>query len=396
MLHEKKRIGVVGTGFVSTNFVNELGRRSEYELSRVLTRRDPASLRGFPRSDAVTNSVQEVIDTSDLVFECSGDPDHAAAVVGPVLDAGIPVVTMNAEFHVTLGSAFVDRGLLTEAEGDQPGCLAALREQAHDVGMDVLAYVNMKAFLDRNPSRESMMFWANKQHFSLPMVTAFTDGTKVQIEQCLTANGLDADIAQEDLLGAETADLAEAAAVLGPAAESLGRPISDYILDRSVPHGVFVVGTFHNDQSVPLENYKLGKGPYYTLLTAQCLVHLDAFKTIRRVFESGTVLLNNSRTPRISVATVAKREMRPGELVERGGGSFDVRGVCVRIAERPGHIPICLANEMHIKRRVEPGQVLTLDEVEFAESSGIETWQSIERRVLVAVEPAQERVFAHG
>ena len=241
MLKEKKRIGVIGTGFVSTNFVNELGRRSEYELSRILTRRGAASLSDFPRADTVTNSVQEVIDTSDLVFECSGDPDHAAKMVGPVLDAGIPVVTMNAEFHVTLGSAFVDRGLLTEAEGDQPGCLAALREQAYDVGLNALAYVNMKAFLDRNPSRESMLFWANKQQFSLHMVTAFTDGTKVQIEQCLTANGLSADIAQEDLLGVETVDMAEAAAVLGPAAESLGRPISDYILDRGVPHGVFVV-----------------------------------------------------------------------------------------------------------------------------------------------------------
>ncbi len=387
MLREKKRIGVIGTGFVSTNFVNELGRRSEYELGRVLTRRDPAHMMDFPRHDALTTSVQEVVDNADLVFECSGDPEHAARVVGPVLDAGIPVVTMNAEFHVTLGSAFVERGLLTEGEGDQPGCLAALGEQAYDVGMNVLAYVNMKAFLNRNPSREDMTFWANKQKFSLPMVTAFTDGTKVQIEQCFAANGMGADIAQEDLLGVETADMAEAAAVLGPRAQALGRPLSDYVLDRSVPHGVFVVGTFADDQRVGLENYKMGKGPYYTLLAAQCLVHLDAFKTIRRVFESGSILLNNSSVPRIGVATVAKRELSPGEHVERGCGSFDVRGICVRIAERPGHIPICLANDMRIRRKVEPGQVLTVDDVEFADSSGVEIWQSIEQRVLNASEP---------
>ena len=42
------------------------------------------------------------------------------------------------------------------------------------------------------------------------MVTSFTDGTKVQIEQCLVANGLDAGIAKEDLIGLETGDLKHA------------------------------------------------------------------------------------------------------------------------------------------------------------------------------------------
>ncbi len=201
MLRKISRIGVIGTGFVSRNLVAELDRRPEYQLSRVLTRRSIDTCLSFPGRDFLTNSLQELIDDSDLVVECSGDPFHVASLVGSILDAGIPVVTLNAEFHVTIGSYYVDRGLLTEAEGDQPGCLAALKEEARDVGMNVLAYVNMKSFLDRNPSREDMLFWSKKQNFSLPMVTSFTDGTKVQIEQCLAANGLGADIVREDLLG---------------------------------------------------------------------------------------------------------------------------------------------------------------------------------------------------
>ena len=122
-----------------------------------------------------------------------------------MLDAGRPVVTLNAEFHATIGSHFVGRGLLSEAEGDQPGCLAALGEDAVATGFTPLVYGNMKAFLNRNPSPEEMRYWAERQDYSIEMVTSFTDGTKVQIEQCLVANGLGAGIAKEDLIGLETA-----------------------------------------------------------------------------------------------------------------------------------------------------------------------------------------------
>lgn len=387
-MQEIRRIGVVGSGFVSRHFVSELWHRPQYRLSGVLTRRRVDQCPEFPRPEALTKSLDELVDGSDLVFECSGDAIHAAEVIGKILDAGIPVVTLNAEFHVSVGSHYVGRGVLTEADGDQPGCLATLNEEALDIGMNVLAYVNMKAFLDRNPSRENMLFWSKKQGYSLPLVTAATDGTKVQIEQCLVANGLGANIAQEDLLGIETADVAEAATILGEAARLRGHPISDYILDRSSPHAVFVVGTHHEAQKLPLQNFKLGRGPYYTLSRPQCLVHLDAFKTIRRILEGGPVLLDNSETPCIGVASIAKQELKPGQFISRGFGSLELRGSCVRIVERPGHLPICLANNIRIKRRVEPGQVLTLDDVEVEETQAFSAWRSIERRVLGSMDQA--------
>ena len=41
-----------------------------------------------------------------------------------------------------------------------------------------------------------MLHWSRRNGISLPMVTAFTDGTKLQIEQALVANGLGATIAR--------------------------------------------------------------------------------------------------------------------------------------------------------------------------------------------------------
>ncbi len=376
------RIGIVGTGFVSRHFVFELARRSSYRLGKVLTRRPLASCVEYPRQDALTDSLDQLIDESDVVFECTGDVPHAATTVGPILAAGKPVVTLNAEFHTTVGSHFVDQGLLTEAEGDQPGCLAALHEEALALGFRPLVYGNMKAFLNRNPSPEDMRYWAERQDYSVPMVTSFTDGSKVQIEQCLVANGLGAGIAKEDLLGLETGDLKHAAQELGVAADKLGCPISDYILDRGLQHGVFVVARHDDAQQVPLRNLKFGDGPYYLLIKDYCLVHLEVFKTIDRVMRDRRPLLNNGRVPRISVAAVAKRDLAPGDRIERGCGSFDLRGICVNVTDRPGHLPICLANDLRLRQPVAAGQVLTEADVDMPDSDALTIWKSLESEAL--------------
>jgi len=366
--HPSTRIGIIGTGFVARHFVHELARRPQY-----------------PRQDALTDSLDALIESSDLVFECSGDTHYAATTLRRVLRAGRPVVTLNAEFHATIGSDFVEEGLLSEAEGDQPGSLAALHEDAVAMGFLPRAYVNMKAFLNRNPTPEEMRYWAARQNYSIEMVTSFTDGTKVQIEQCLVANGLGAGIAREELTGIATKDLKYAANELGAIADSLGHPISEYILDLGLQHGVFVVARHDERQAVPLRNLKMGEGPYYVLVRDFCLVHLEAFKTIERLLHARRPLLNNGIRPRVGVASVAKRRLEPGETIRRGCGSFDLRGICVNVAERPGHVPICLADNLRIRRRVGPGEVLTMDDVELPEGEALDAWRRIEARVLDAV-----------
>jgi predicted homoserine dehydrogenase-like protein len=377
-------VGIIGTGFVARHFTFELERRPNWRLGKVLTRRPLDRCQEFPDQAALTDSLDAVIEASDVVFECTGDAFYAARTIGRVLDAGKPVVTLNAEFHSTIGSHFVERGVLSEAEGDQPGCLAALAEDAVATGFQPLVYCNMKAFLNRDPNPEEMRYWAERQDYSIEMVTSFTDGTKVQIEQCLVANGLGAGIAQEDLIGLATGDLKVAAAELGAAADRLGHPISEYILDRGLQHGVFIIARHDERQALALRNFKLGEGPYYVLIKDYCLVQLEVFKTIERVMQGRAPLLNNGVLPRVSVASIAKRGLEPGTVIERGCGSFDLRGTCVNIADRPGHVPICLASDLRLTRRVEAGQVITMDDVELPETEALAAWQAIERRVLAA------------
>ncbi|MFW6126098.1 MAG: SAF domain-containing protein [Chloroflexota bacterium] len=377
--NEKARVGVAGSGFISRGLLHLLERRADLRVSRVLTRSDPARRGDFPWKDILTRSLGELLDSSDIVVECSGDPIHAHTVVDRVTREGLPVVTMDAEFQVTTGSYFARGGLITEAEGDQPGCLAALKEDAIQMGFRPLVYGNIKGFLNQRPSLEDMQYWAQRQGISLDKTVEFTDGTKLQMEQALVANGLDAEIATEGLVGPSTDDLTEASAVLAGHATRLGCPVSDYVLSRRLPPGVFIVAEHDREQQPFLKYYKMGDGPHYLLTRNFHLCHLEALKTVRRVLAGGSPLLTNSAVPRIGVAAVVKRPLQAGTVIERGIGGFDVRGVAVRIADRGDHVPIGLLSGAVLKHSLDPDQMVTFSDVDVPESPALSAWQSIRR-----------------
>lgn len=383
------RIGVVGSGFIARGFVMAMQHVKDLRVTRVLTRTDPRTRKDFPRPELLTNSIDDLIEHSDIVVECSGDVVHASEVVDRVLQAGLPVVTMDAEFHVTTGSYFVDRGLLTEAEGDQPGCLAALRENILQMGFRPLVYGNIKRFLNHNPTPEEMHFWARKQGITLPQVTAFTDGTKVQIEQALVANGLGADIAVRGMLGIPSPDVEAGARMLADGARRLGHPISDYVLSPGAPAGVFIAAEHDEYQRDYLQYLKLGDGPYYVLLQPFHLCHLEIQKTIRRVLFEQRILLNNTAYPRISVAAVAKRRLAKGTRIERGIGSFEVRGEAIRILDEPDHVPIGLLANAVLTRDVDAGELIHFDDVELPDTLALHAWQTVLKRVRLK-KPAPE------
>jgi len=374
---KQHKIGIIGSGFIASGLAKLLIQHPHYILSKVLTRSDIAKRNDFIKNDILTNTLEELIDTCDLIVECSGDAIYATETIDRILKADIPVVTMNSEFHVTTGSYFTDKGLVTEAEGDQPGVEAILHEEALAMGFRPLAYVNIKGFLNENPSKEDMEYWGKKSNLSLEMVTSFTDGTKVQIEQVLIANGLGAGIIQEGLIKLEDDDMLHGGSILADKAKRLGYPVSDYVLSAKLPAGVFLVVEHDEEQVDSLRYYKLGEGPYYVLERTYHLCHLEIIKTIKRVLSGGGVLLNNGQNPKFSVAAIAKHDLMAGDSIEKGIGSFDVRGESVHIAKHPRHIPIGLLAGARFVKDVKMGDIVTFNDVELPQSLALDVWKKI-------------------
>src|SRR5690606_26290665 len=116
-----------------------------------------------------------------------------------------------------------------------------------------------------NPTLEDMIYWAQKQGYSLNSVTSFTDGTKLQIEQCLVANFFGLDIAKQGMIGLDTNDFEKGAFALGQEAVNRHQMLSDYIISRESPPGVCITATHQEDLAPELNTYKMGDGPFYLL-----------------------------------------------------------------------------------------------------------------------------------
>lgn len=365
---ETIRVGIAGTGFIARRLFDSARILGDIEITRALTRRPIDSITDVPDDLALTQSTHELIDHSDVIVECSGDPVHAAEVVRDALQAGRPVVTMDSEFHVTCGSYFVGKGYLTEANGDQPGVQAQLHNELAGMGFQPLVYGNMKGFLNPNPSLEDMVYWSDRQGFRVCQTTSFTDGTKVQVEQALVANAFGADIAQPGLLAPQSDSFDDATRELAETAMSLGRPIADFTVVPGQAPGVFVIATIDESQRPVLGALKMGEGPYYTFVRPYHLCALEVPNTIRHAMRGLPPLLDNSTKPTVGVAAVAKKALQPGDRIEMGIGSFEVRGSAVRLADEPKHVPIGLLYGATITRKVEPEQVLSVDDVDLPDS----------------------------
>ena len=378
------KISVIGTGFIARGFIDLLLDHPTHTIGKILTRTDAKNRPDLAKYvDYITNDIDEVIANSELIVESSGDAIYACDTINKIVTtSSIPVVTMNSEFHITVGSYFKDKGFITEAEGDQPGCLAALHEEAVAMGFRPVVYGNIKGFLNENPSKEDMEYWGKKAGISLDMVTSFTDGTKVQIEQTLVANGFGATIAKDGLLGSKIDELKEGGDALGKEATKAGAPISDYLLSGKLNPGVFITSEHNSNQIDHLRYYKLGNGPYYTLEKPFHICHMEIFKTIDRVLRGGGVLLDNGEIPTISTCTIAKRDLNPGDTIKKGIGSFDVRGIAVKIKENENHVPVGLMANVTIKKPVKEGEMLTFDDIEIPDTLALKAWKEIEKKVL--------------
>ena len=160
----KHRVGIIGSGFIGKGLVKALTLMEDVEVMKVVTRTRIDGRNDFPYPHLLTNSIEDCIEHSDVIVECTGDVLFGTEMIAKVMESDIPVVTMNTELQVTTGSYFAGKGFITEAEGDQPGCIAALRENVLQMGFEPLVYGNIKGFLNSNPSPEDMHYQRQRLH----------------------------------------------------------------------------------------------------------------------------------------------------------------------------------------------------------------------------------------
>lgn len=394
------RVAVVGAGFVGRALVHQINLTQAMEPSLLISRKPEAGVEafnkaGFDSSEVLVSDdprdldeaiaagrrcvspdpwVLEDIQTIDVAVEATGDVEHGALVALAALSGGIHVVSLNYETDATVGPLLAHfarrQGVVyTGSDGDQPGVMMRLVEYAQGIGLEVKAAVNCKGFLDVHATPETIAPWSERQGTSLKMTTAFTDGTKMNVENCCVANatGLRAD--RRGMIGIETT-LERA---LDDFADAMDRPgIVDYTLGGDFGSGVFVIATgAHPELAAPYLQYlKMGPGPDYLFFRPWHLVQLETPLSIAEAVLDREPTIAPVGGPLARVVTIAKRRLEAGHQLDDIGG-FDHYGEVDNLDQTEGLLQVGVASGAVLKRTIEIDQPLSLDDVELDNSRPI-------------------------
>jgi predicted homoserine dehydrogenase-like protein len=390
---DELRVALVGAGFVGRNLTYQINitpgmktalivnrtaanaidayRRAGLPVDSIVVSDDPAVLSRALQAGqpAVTTSVEVMcaVDEVEIVMECSGSAEHGAYATRTALEAGLDVVTMNAEADATVGYllktiAETNNVVYTLADGDQPGVLARLIEFVGSSGFEIVSAVNCKTFMDKHATPESIKEWSVRQGTSLPMTTSFTDGTKMNIEQANVANAFD--------LHPEVRGMHGVKSTLGSATEdmvaALGtRRTVEYTLGGDFAGGVFVVGFSDNTDFVQpaLRFLKMGDGPFYTFYRPYHLVHVEAPVSIAEVYLDREPTIAPAGPFVADVVAIAKKDLAPGDVLDGIGGRTSY-GEIDTVENADGFLCVGLTEHARMVKPVAVDEPIPLDAVE--------------------------------
>jgi len=344
--------------------------------SDIVVSDDPAELANAISSDrpAVTSNVDALAELPmlDVVVEVTGAVEYGAKVATNAIANGSHIIMMNAETDALVGCALRRRAdeagvVYTNSDGDQPGVLKRLYNYVQGIGLDVVAAFNCKGFMDRFATPETIRPWAIKQNTSLPMTTAFTDGTKMNIENAVLANATGLVPEVRGMHGIKT-DIEHALSDCTAVLETHG--VVDYTLGGNFGGGVFIIG--HGDDPVFIQPYlqylKMGGGPYYLFFRGYHLCHFETPLTIAEAVLDHQPTIAPLDTPITDVVTIAKKDLAAGDTLD-GIGGYTCYGEIERHDAARDLLPIGLTEGARLTRAVSKSDPIPFDAVELNNDS---------------------------
>jgi len=296
----------------------------------------------------------------DVLVESSSSIAPAARFALAAIESGKHLVLMNSEIDLAFGPYLMReahaRGVTyTSCDGDQHGVLKRLVDDLVLWGFAPVLIGNIKGFLDRYANPTTIAPEAERRRLSRTMCTAYTDGTKLNIEMALIANGLGLAVARPGMHGPRAERVQQVFDLLDVGA--LWRrhgAFVDYVLGAEPGGGVFAVGHCdHPYQRRMMAYYKMGDGPFYLFYRPYHLCHVESMRCVLDAAR-GRSLLEPTHGLRTNVFAYAKRGLAAGERLDGLGGTtcYGLIEACGPGGEHPG-LPICLAGGVTVAAPIE-------------------------------------------
>ena len=325
----------------------------------------------------------------DVVIEATGHPSAGIRHARAAIASRKHIVMVNVEADVLAGPLLARQAreagvVYTLAYGDQPALICEMVEWARACGFEVLAAGKGTRYLPYFHQSTPETVWqyrgvspddAKKGGMNAQMFNSFIDGTKSGIEMAAVANATGLAPAP-DGLGFVPTSAEELANRINPSTlhhrgqvevvSSVERDGS--VIPGNLRWGVYVVFAGGNDYTRRcFKEYGVKTDPTGDLAALYRPFHLIGLELNVSIF-SAALRGQATGAPTGFVADVvatAKRDISPGEILD-GEGGYLVWGKLMpaRDSLLKGGLPIGLASNVRVKRKVSEGQTLTWDDVE--------------------------------
>jgi len=408
------RAGLIGAGKFGSMFLSQVPTIAGLEVTAIADL-DPDRARTACRTvgwdDTRIGATQflesgadlAALDRVDVVIEATGNPRAGIAHARAAFAAGKHVVMVNVEADVLAGPALSREAeaagvCYSMAYGDQPALVSEMVDWARAAGFSVTAAGKGTKYLPAYHAVTPDDVWS---HYGLTpeearaagmnpqMFNSFLDGTKSAIEMVAIANACGLDVPSSGLafppcgvddlahvlrpreVGGqlETRGVAEVVSSL----ERDGRPVF-----RDLRWGVYVVMEAPNDYAAAcFKQYGLptdATGRFAAMYKPFHLIGLELSISVLSVGLRGEPT-GRSRAMRGTVASVAKRDLKAGEVLD-GEGGYTVWGKALPLAQAGDALPIGLAHHIRLTRDVAEGAVLRLDDVDLGDDPALADYRA--------------------
>jgi predicted homoserine dehydrogenase-like protein len=414
------RIGVIGAGKFASMFLTQALNVPQMHVVG-LADLDPGRARaaldrtGWPAERYQAASAAEALRTGgtwvtdssadliaapglEVLIEVTGNPVAGAAHAAAGIAAGLHVIMVNVEADCLVGPVLAEQAraagvVYSMAYGDQPALISELVDWCRTIGFDVVAAGKGTKYLPEYETSTPDTVWdyygfTSEQlaagDFNPKMFNSFLDGTKSAIEMAAVANAAGL-IPQDEGLLFPPVDVDDLATALRPrdAGGVLSRTgtvevVSSLQRDgravaRDLRWGVYVTFSARTDYAARcFAEYGVRTDPsgrYAALYRPSHLIGLELGISVASAVLRGEAT-GSPRGFHGDVVSVAKRDLRAGEVLD-GEGGYTVRGAlapaAASIARRA--LPIGLAAGVTLRGPVAAGAVLTYDDVTVDESA---------------------------
>jgi len=352
----------------------------------------------------ITEDWQAVVSDAriDVVVECTGHPIAAVSHCLAAFAHGKHVVNVTVEADAFCGPLLARRAaeagvVYSLAFGDQPALICDLVDWARTCGFPVVAagrgHKWLPHFCDSTPETVWGYYGLSPEQaarggLNPKMFNSFLDGSKPSIESTAVANATGLGVPSNGLLY-PPASVEDIPFVTRPRSEGgvlerkgMVEVISSLETDgRKIPYdirmGVWVTVEAETDYIKNcFEEYNAHTDPsgrYFTLYKRWHLIGLEVGVSVASVALRGEPT-GVATGWRADVVATAKRDLRPGDLLD-GEGGYTVWGKLLPADKSlaMGGLPLGLAHGVKVVRPVARGQSLCWDDV--AMDTGTDAWR---------------------